>query len=406
MKRLKPLISVLANCIIAALILEGFFVLVYYVKAGRYVPAQDIIESMTPDESRRLTGVECEVSVSETSHPYLAFSRLAQPGCPHYDRDSGHTGQVFPRKRNPEKFVVLFTGASVPAQLLADAKPTFGQMLSQQYQYQGREIEVLHGAVVRWKQPQQFILLMLNAHLIDAVVSMEGFNELVSGFGNEYRYDFSTPVTTGLRRSNVNFFSNELLLMSWAYENAFYFVQSGHILKHLKTTVFAFRLYRHWLHSYSDADQERVRAYRQQINPFTLPKSWSYEEKQQHYLNSYIRYIGNMSALAQANDIKFSLFIQPVPLVGKTLTTGEMEALKKYRDYGDNYTVMQRSLMRLTEEGINIHSLADVFVDYPETVYKDGIHLNLDNRGPEILSQAIIDVLAIQWGLEKIPETH
>jgi hypothetical protein len=401
MKRALKFLSTLTSLIVAALILEGFFVLVYYIQDGGYVPAQNKIQEMTMNTGWRSAESDCESLRAEVSHPYLAFSQLAKPYCPRYDRDSGHTGQVFPRKANPDKFVVLFTGASVPAQLLADAEPTFGQMLSQQYRYEGKEIEVLHGAVVRWKQPQQFIMLMLNAHLIDAVVSMEGFNELVSGFGNQYRYDFASPILPSFKGSNINFISKELLLLSWLYKRAFESIQNGYVLKHLKTTVFVVRAYRHWMQGYSDLDSERVGAYRQQINPFLLPKSWSYDERKDHYVDMYHHYIRNMQALAQANQLKFALFIQPVPLIGKTLTAEEKEALKKYKDYGENYTQIHNSLLELRDEGINIFTLKNVFLDYKETVYHDGIHLELEGQAPQLLNQAIIDILAEQWGLDR-----
>lgn len=105
-----------------------------------------------------------------------------------------------------------------------------------------------------------------------------------------------------------------------------------------------------------------------------------------------------MNNLATSNHIQFAFFLQPVAGVGKSLSDAEQSFIND-TSYKDDYLEMEQRLLQLKKENIHFHSLTALFSNHPETLYQDGIHLDPDKGGLEILNKAIVDALVADWKL-------
>src|SRR5204863_7029150 len=93
----------------------------------------------------------------------------------------GLFGSDFPSERRPDRFVILVTGGSVAAQfgqLIPGGPKYLEETLNASYQSPtGQPFLVLNGGDGAWKQPQAFILFAMYATSVDAVVTLDGYNE-------------------------------------------------------------------------------------------------------------------------------------------------------------------------------------------------------------------------------------
>lgn len=382
------------------LMVEGFFVLVYYLHDGSYIPAEQKIMIKAPKEYRVIAEPGCAGRKDLSPHPFLGFSRLAKPHCDNFDFQAGHTGEPFPDKKQPEKFTVLVTGGSVPAQLMHSANPSLGELLSKNYRYQGREILVLHGAVEAWRQPQQTIMLMLNAHLIDAVVTLEGFNELMFSRSTDYRYDFLSPDFSVYQKANVSLFSDRMIGLMWIAEKSFLWVLEGNVLKHSKTVLFILEQMRRTV-KYETRNVNGYDFFLRQASAFSIENAGAESERKQWFFERYRQQLRSMQGIADAHGIRFAFFLQPVPSIGKQLTDHEKSNRAFFR-YDDSYLRLESALLALRHDKIDVNSLTQVFADFTGTAYSDGIHLDLSGDAPYLLNKAIIEVLVQHWGLERV----
>jgi hypothetical protein len=392
----RKLLSVALSVLIAGLLIESFFILVYRLRDGKFIPAERAYKSIAPREYNLTQLESCTNPHGLAPHPYLGFSHLAKSFCGDQLKGMGHTGSAFPRAKDPRNFTVLLTGASVPKQLLT-ASPSLTGLLSH-YTADGRTIVVLDGTEAAWKQPQQLILLMLSLDRIDAVLTLEGFNELSFNKAYQYDHDFTVPFWPAYRKANlgtlIGFRDHATLLF---VENAFVFVDTHPWLKRSRTAFFVLESLRKYTRStIHDIDTYPVASEVEEV--FRLPDDWDYQTRRNYFFASYLRYIRTMHALAASNNIRFDFFLQPVSAVGKPLSDVEQANLKD-ASYRDDYLDMEKQLLSLSQEHIPVHSLTQVFANHPETLYEDGIHLDPDADGIRILNQAIVDALVADWNL-------
>ena len=128
-------------------------------------------------------GSSCRYVDTLFPHPYVAFVHHANPPCGMpWVNNVGLFGDDFTVSKRPDRYVVLLTGGSVASQLGQNAKPPapryFEEELNNKYvSPNGKPFLVLNGGDGAWKQPQSFILFSLYATSVDAVVTLDGFNE-------------------------------------------------------------------------------------------------------------------------------------------------------------------------------------------------------------------------------------
>src|SRR5262245_42089841 len=168
-----------------------------FVQEGKYVPALELnsrLRNLYIADTTR-SGQSCRYIDSLFPHPYLGFVHHKNPPCGIGNVNNiGLWGIDFPSERAADAYVVLLTGGSVAAQLgqiQGPPAPRFLELaLNERFRSpNGKPFRVLNGATGAWKQPQQTVLLLLFADAIDAVVTLDGFNEYQSLSG-QHRFEY------------------------------------------------------------------------------------------------------------------------------------------------------------------------------------------------------------------------
>src|SRR5262249_30144168 len=158
--------------------------------------------------------------------------------------------------------------------LLTQAKPTLAELLEKNFSYEGRRIVVINGASASWKEPQQLIQLLLNANAIDAVVSIEGFNELAFHFSSKYHYDMAAPMLQTYARANPVLLSTSQEATIIGVHKLFDVIQQYPFVGNSKTVFFVLDLLSRQLLNNGDIRRKNDQ-YRTTENMFLLPKGIS-----------------------------------------------------------------------------------------------------------------------------------
>src|SRR5262245_13056832 len=179
------LITVVVAVVIVCIGVEFMAVVVLTLKEGSYVSARERFRREANRYVQDVTrgGRSCQYIDSLFPHPYLAFVHHGNPPCgvPGIN-NIGLFGPDFPSERIRDRFVVLVTGGSVAAQfgqMVPDGPRHLEIVLNERYvSPTGKPFLVLNGGDGAWRQPQQTILFLLYGDVVDAVITLDGFNEL------------------------------------------------------------------------------------------------------------------------------------------------------------------------------------------------------------------------------------
>jgi hypothetical protein len=388
--------------------LEAIATAYLYATTGTYVPARQRFASTTNTFVQDVTRAEdCAYVDAMFPHPYVAFVHHGNPPCGMADVNNvGLFGADFPSTRSEDRFVVLLTGGSVAAQF---ANPAPGgrasyleQMLNERYvSPNGRPFQVLNGGGGAWKQPQQTILFLLYADAVDALVTLDGFNEhymLQSGFRFEYpaaNFHAVNPLASQ-RFDDIVARWTVGRLREAAARNAL-----------LSRSQAAYSLIAA-AQDYVARRAERRPAPKTTIESlFMLPPDWPQDRRTSWAIEQYRKYIRAMHAIAATHEVRTAFFVQPVPAIGKQLTEDERRVVGDL-GYRDVYRNLAGQLLSLTAEGVPVVSLLDVFQDDRSTVYADPVHLarNADGGSPgyALMSDRMAAELGRLWKLT--PRNH
>ena len=183
-RRIFGWITTLIGVVLALAAVEVTAIVWLFVEDWRYTPAAELFQRTQNTYVRDLTrNSKCRYVDTLYPHPYLAFVHHGNPPCglPNVN-NIGLLNADFPTLKPADKFVVLVTGGSVASQLVqnweAPAKRYLEDELNQRFvSPNGKPFLVLNGGDGAWKQPQQAILTAMYATSIDAVVTVDGYNE-------------------------------------------------------------------------------------------------------------------------------------------------------------------------------------------------------------------------------------
>jgi hypothetical protein len=300
----------------------------------------------------------------------------------------GFTDAPWPAVRDPDAYTILFTGGSVAGLLPLHVEASLHERLNRYEAPDGRPLRLLNGALGGWKQPQQLMLFQLMADRIDAVVTLEGFNEM-GAIGQAagdiaYRMDFN-PWT-----------QKQLLTLELDTEKLVRRVRAAQVTR-LAQTNLALK----WSHLAALLARSYARG-ATQFTPETLDTPWRYPEsvdkpaRRDAALADYRRYLGLMGHGARALGLPFLALIQPAPAFGKTLTAEERAVVGEL-NYSRIYATMRETVASLRGEGVAIEDMADVFIGVSETVYVDKVHYN--TLGNRIMAEAVVAAIVAHFGL-------
>jgi hypothetical protein len=403
MKRLLfPFVTFLVVVLLGAVTLELIAIAVLYMTEGRYISARTRFASRTNTFAQDLSaGRDCNYLDTLFPHPYLAFVHHGNSPCGlPYVNNIGLFGPNFPSTHQEDRWVILVTGGSVANQFTQPVQggpPYLERILNEHYvSPTGKPFLVLNGADGAWKQPQQAFLFLLFADAVDAVITLDGFNEhymLESGYRFEYPANNFHTVNPLVTRSFGDVVSRWIM---------------GHVQAAAARNAILSRS--HAVYSIIAATEDFL-AKRADSRPkprttvetlFSLPPEWSSEQRKTWAMGQYQKYIRAMSAVARDYDVREAHFIQPAPAIGKRLTDPE-RAVVGDLGYRAVYQEMTDSLLTLNARGVHVGSLLRIFESEQRSLYADPIHLQRSADGTsfgyEVMAQRIAMEISALWGL-------
>jgi hypothetical protein len=305
-------------------------------------------------------------------HPYLGFvQNKAIEGDPQRTtqrlNNVGLIGRDFPLKKDPARFTILLTGGSVACQVGKAGEGGHSYLekeLNEKYKFD-REVVVLNGGGAAWREPQQAILYLLYSDVVDAVVTLDGFNEHSHFVGFPTRLEY--PSTNFHDLNPMVTSSYDQLGASWQCQQLKRFsLDHGWRSVYLATRYLRNRI--------EERAKRRTASHDISLESiFSLPAEWSKEQRTAFNLEQYKKYIRSIDALAKMNGVPAVHFIQPCPAIGKRLTEDERRVVGDL-SYAGSYRRMESEVLGLNSAGSQVVSLTNVFEDREETLYEDPIH--------------------------------
>ena len=378
------------------------------IRDGHYTPARELFANTRNSYIQDLTdGGNCRYVDTMYPHPYLAFVHHHDNPCGVADANNiGLLGDNFPVTRNPDRYVILISGGSVASQLSQLYDPGRRSFLEEELNRRyvsptGKPFQVLNGALGAWKQPQQLIVFSIYGDFIDAVVTLDGYNEqylMTPGLGVR----FEMPAANYLGVNPIiakDGFGN--LAVSWFMGRVAGWLGQGITVNSHAAYLLAAAL------AGKPADDNSGFGAQTYKTMMGLPGSIAssppaYMDWQ---IAQYSKYIRMMDISAREFGIKSMFFLQPVPAVDKRLTPEESRNTPDTA-YGQRYVEIVKRLLALNERNIAIRSILDVFKDETGTIYVDDIHpkrVNMDSRGYSLIAARMAQEMAGNWGWQAKP---
>lgn len=340
-----------------------------------------------------------------TPHPYLAYvnKQARDPEHPFHPNNYGFFNRPFPYERDSACFHVLVSGGSVAAQfaqMSRDGPRYLEDALNRRFvPPKGDRFVVLNGALGGWHYPQQVGIAAMLASAVDAVVTLDGFNEagpmlrdgvLIEMPGRKFL--LSNP---GLERGYERMVGD--WLAGWVYELSLRYP----FFRHSNYFCLVSQKLRQGILSAFDQGDDRNYA----VRIFEMPRlgrerRWAYAVRRyadyQRFLHGACRQVGIQSAH----------FLQPIPGIGKRLTDVERGYTRPLSEgVIDLYRMMEDAMAAMAEEeGMPCVSLTGVFAARTDTIYADWPHCVLDretgeSEGYRLMAEAMAEELGRLWSL-------
>jgi hypothetical protein len=411
-KRIFGWISTLVGIVMALAIVEVTAIVWLMLEEGRYTSAAELFERAQNTFVRDLTkGSTCRYIDTLFPHPYLAFVHHGNPPCGQPNVNNiGLLGDEFPTVKPENRYVVLVTGGSVASQLVQNSPAPAPRFLEEELNKRyvspnGRPWLVLNGADGAWKEPQQLILFSMYATSVDAVVTLDGYNE---------HFYFRPNIADRLERPANNFTDVNPFVAEENFGNA----ASGWVIGRLAGALAANPLLGHSHAAYmvirgieamaKSKDSFKSAKKTTLAGMFALPDDIRRNPDREFavQLGLYQKYTRAIEAVARDNAIKTAYFLQPVPPYGKALTEEEKKGAGDL-SYGDIYRKMVAGMMTLRDRGLAIYDLGDLLKDEKGTFYADDIHFirvkGAESPGYRLMAARVGQLLAETWALKPKP---
>ena len=413
-QRIFGWITVLLGIVMALAVVEITAIAWLYLEDGHYTPAAELYDRTQNTYVRDLTkDTDCRYIDTLFPHPYLAFVHHDNPPCGlEYVNKIGLFGDDYPVVKRTDRYVILLTGGSVASQMAQNwTSPPAIKYLEEELNNHylspnGKPFEVLNGGDGAWKEPQAFILFSLYATSVDAVVTLDGFNEY---------YSFWPGAEERLESPNSNFLEVNPFVadenfgdaaIGWVIGRIAGMLSKNRILGHSHAAYMIIRGIEAVAKSKDVFKSNKKTTLR---GLFEMPE----EIRKDHdlafavQLSLYQKYERGIEAIARDNGIRTAYFLQPVPAYGKVLTEEEKKVAGDLA-YGELYRRVVAGMMTLKDKGLPIYDLGDVVSGHSETLYADHIHFyrKLPDRRERRLpdhGHAMAEKIAETWGLQRKP---
>lgn len=341
----------------------------------------------------------CTWNESLYSHPYLAFVHHKNKKCSlNLINSDGFPSPEFPKEANKEFFDILITGGSVAYQLVAglksDLNGTLFTSLNKNYKDKsGRVVRVFSTAIGAWKQPQQLISYLLYGSRFDAVISIEGANEL-SHFDSRRKETEPFGIYWGVNIPQDVEISEPL---KWirnlkSMEKKYPLVRASSLFDVYKKTYMKM-LNKEYTEKFSNSWSNEM---------FKRQKNISREEFVVEYLEKLEKY----KLLTKDNVSELFVFIQPI-LEQKKYKIGSERNTPLENNKYKSYEVLAK---KLNQKPISyIYNLMDSFDNIKREIYSDNVHYKFITdesglTGHEIITQKIMDVIKDKLKLQRVEQ--
>jgi hypothetical protein len=413
-QRLFGLISVLVGIVLALAAVEVTATAWLWIEDGHYTPADQLFERTQNSYVRDMTRhTDCRYVDTLFPHPYVAFVHHANPPCgKSWVNNVGLFGDDFPTEKRTDRYTILLTGGSVASQLGQEREPPAQRYLENELNKHyvspnGKPFLVLNGGDGAWKEPQQFILFSLYASSVDAVVTLDGYNE----------HYFSFPgAPERLERPLSNFIDVNPFVADENFGDA----AIGWVIGRVAGVLTQIPLLDHSHAAYMII--RGIEAVAKSKDVFSSTKKTTlaslfrmppdivkdHEREFQVQLALYRKYERGIEAVARDNGVRTAYFLQPVPAYDKDLTEEEKRGAGDL-SYRDLYRKMVDGMMILRERGMAMFDLGDIYKNEKGRIYADDVHCYrdpgpmADSRGYTIMAEAVARDLAQAWGLKEKP---
>jgi hypothetical protein len=412
-QRIFGLISALVGIVMALAAVELTAIVWLYLEEGRYVSAEELFQRTQNTYVRDLTkGSACRYVDTLYPHPYVAFVHHANPPCGLANVNNiGLLNTDFPTLKRDDVYTVLVVGGSVASQLAQNIAPPAPRFLEEELNKRfvsptGKPFLVLNGADGAWKEPQSFILFSMYATSVDAVLTVDGYNE---------HYMFRSYTEERLERPLSNFADVNPFVADENFGDA----AIGWVMGRVAGSLAQMPVLGHSHAAYMIVRGIEAAAKGRDVvkgdkgkkttlnSIFALPADikGNGEKVFQTQMMLYQKYTRAIEAVAKDNNVRTAYFLQPVPSWGKVLTPEETRAIGGRTADPAIYRRVIEGMLTLRDRGLAIYDLGDLLKDVPETIYDDDIHFirdaKGDSKGYRIMAKRVADDLARTWNLKE-----
>ncbi len=376
--------------LIAFLIIELALGSFYAIKKGELLAPWTLFSTITTDFDPE--NPLCRWADSTKLHPLYFFNYKKNGHCNQFNMTTNDLGFVSPPFNFDDRenyYVVLFLGGSVTEGLFFQEyfKRQIENKLNENFKSpNGKPFKLVSFAIAGGQQPMQFNIYSYFSEFVDAVVSLEGYNER-NNFKLHQHFAYP-PALWDQKVGEARQRGIKILIrrMGFAFSK---------ILQQLKIAKYSYILFTIADFSVPKKNLE-LDFYEAPFKPY--PKEWSDEKKNEINIKIYKSYLKGMATLAESKKQKYAFLLQPVPAFKESLTDQDRRVIGKDMDkelIGNLY----EKLLSLKEEGLNIVDMRSSLDNYRKDIYIDHIHTN--HSGKVVLGEAIYKELIKTWGLEK-----
>lgn len=360
---------------ITAVIFEFIVCCYYSYRFKTFVTPSSLSKVILGNNWGMQSSTKCSYAETLGPHPYLGYSvySKAKEECNVeglYINNRGMSGPDYPEEKDSSSFTVLLTGGSV-ADILGSRLTQKGTHFLTDYFNEkfvapnGRKFRFIVSALGDYRFPQNVISVLINNDLIDGVIDLSGFNE-------SYQHQWNNRFENPSENYWAQFELETNYLINQTRNKAFHLANwmSTSLCRFSYSCIFVVEKRIGLLISQKKVSGRHTpqKQYDEYLNG--LPK-----DLEKSRFNKHRNYYRMLNAVCHEMDYKCAFFLQPVPQLFKKLSADEKIIVANTDPhFGKLYQKIIDELLVLQKENVPIHSLAKVFSDESQTIYKDHIH--------------------------------
>lgn len=244
----------------------------------------------------------------------------------------------------------------------------------------GKKIRFHNMAMGNYSNPHQIITLVHSLPLIDAVISIEGYNESFFFTSKErLRVQNNFVKMSSAYNPGPNILSKYLVRGVSIIEKSFFrnFYTSVLIADVVRTNLLKIN---------NDNDlQEKSDLYKSFRRFNTYPDSLSTDEVYELKKKHYFQMLRSFQSIAKANNIHYAIVFQPIIYSKQNLSSEEeMIVIKNKRSFEEGartkfFTEIIDEILRKSENNANIFDGRSIFDRIDMPIYSDEVHFLMDN---------------------------